>query len=362
MSNTNELAVILNEVIQRYIREYFNIYVPREDFKESEASLITTDIVKEVIPTKQNMEVYAIDGSSRSIFSAGGTISISTVAVSSSNKPVYGVYPGLFGLKGLEIQKPFIALAPSSNSKGTINPYLYSSKYIMTFSLDGTPFQSTIEPERIEIELRAILETEALKVLKNKGLVLVDGPLFPPYIYLPERVKTKITNERLSILDQNFIGVVKRIDKSDLLIRTLSNNKELTAKYKVDPRGFLSDEAYLYQFVRFNYNPPYPTLSIGPLVKDINERVKVFVNYMIYPIHKYVPKFSILRIESIGKNALDKLSSLKFTTEGIPLTLAVADKTAKELSSGILRFIMFSLDRIGVQESFRNKFEVLDVV
>jgi NurA domain. len=141
-----------------------------------------------------------------------------------------------------------------------------------------------------------------------------------------------------------------------------SKAKEISVKYKVDPRGFISDEAFLFQLVRFNYTPPYPTLSVGPLIKEVTEGVKIYVNYLIYPIHKYVPKFSFLRIESFTRDAVEGISSLKFTLDGIPIVLALADKTAKELSSGILRYIAFSLERMGLQESFRGKFEVLNVV
>ncbi|MEJ2770487.1 MULTISPECIES: DNA double-strand break repair nuclease NurA [unclassified Stygiolobus] len=362
MSNTYELTVILDEVIQKYIREYFNVYSVNPSLVEGPATLASNDILTEITPRKLNGEVFAVDSSSRSLTSAGGIISIVTLGVSSLSKPLYGAYPGLFGISNLDLNKPFIALASSSFSKG-INAYLYSSKYVTTVSLDGTPFQSTTEPERVETELRAILETEALKKLKNKGLIIVDGPLFPSYTFLPEKVRNNIIKERVKVIDQNYIGVVKRLDKSDLLVRSLSSKaKEISVKYKVDPRGFISDEAFLFQLVRFNYTPPYPTLSVGPLIKEVTEGVKIYVNYLIYPIHKYVPKFSFLRIESFTRDAVEGISSLKFTLDGIPIVLALADKTAKELSSGILRYIAFSLERMGLQESFRGKFEVLNVV
>ena len=362
MSNTNELIVILNEVIQKYIREYFNVYTVDPILSESPATLASNDIVNEVEPIRFENEVFAVDSSSRSITSAGGIISIVTLGVSSLSKPVFGAYPGLFGIKNIELNKPFVALASSSVSKG-INPYLYSSKYVTTVSLDGTPFQSITDPERVETELRAIIETEALKKLKGFGTIIVDGPLFPSYTFLPEKVKKTIINERLKVLDSSYIGVVKRLDKSDLLVKSLASKaKDIYSKYKVDPRGFISDEAFLFQLVRFNFNPPYPVLSVGPLIKEITQGVKIYVNYLVYPIHKYVPKFSFLRIESFTRDAINKIVSLKFTLDGIPTVLAIADKTAKELSSGILRYIAFSLDRIGLQESFRGKFEVLSVV
>ncbi|BCU69490.1 DNA double-strand break repair nuclease NurA [Stygiolobus caldivivus] len=362
MSNTNELIVILDEVIQKYIREYFSIYNIDPSLSESPATLVSNDLINEVTPSKVSREVLAVDGSSRSITSAGGIISIVTLGVSSLSKPLYGAYPGLFGIRNLDLDKPFVALASSSFSKG-INAYLYSSKYVTTVSLDGTPFQSISEPERVETELRAILETEALKKLKGQGVIIVDGPLFPSYTFLPEKVKKALTNERLKVLDSNYIGIVKRLDKSDLLVKSLASRaKEISVKYKVDPRGFISDEAFLFQLVRFNFNPPYPVLTVGPLIKEIAQGVKIYVNYLVYPVHRYVPKFSFLRIESFNRDGVNLVASQKFTIDGIPTVLALADKTAKELSSGILRYIAFSLERIGLQESFRGKFEVLNVV
>ena len=366
MSENKGLFVLLDEIVQKYIRDYFEIRsgtleenVPNDIFLGIEAK----EIINEVYPIDIKDTVYAIDGSSRSLTSAGGIISISTLAISSSYSTIYGVFPSLFGLPGLPINKPFIGLASSNPLRGKIEPYLYSSNSLFTsVSLSGEPFLSTDEPERIETEIRGILETEALKITKGKGITIVDGPLFPSYIYLPEKVKTIITKERSKVIDKNYIGVVKRLDKSNLLIKVLSRNSaEFESKYRINPQNFLSDESFLFHLVRFNYSPPYPILSIGPLIREV-EKVKYYISYLVLPYHKYVPKFSILRIESVNREAVSIISSLPFSGDGIPKILAIADKTAKELSSGILKYIIFSLNRIGFQESFRDKFEVYSIV
>ena len=366
MTENKGLFVLLNEVVQKYIRDYFEMR--SGTFEENAPSDVflgvgTRELINEVLPSDVKNTIYAIDGSSRSLTSAGGIISISTLAISSSQLPIYGVFPSLFGLPSLPINKPFIGLASSNPSKGKIEPFLYSSNSLFTsVSLSGEPFLSTQEPERIETEIRGILETEALKITKDKGLTIIDGPLFPSYIYLPEKVKNILAKERSKIVDKNYIGVVKRLDKSNLLVKVLGKySKEFESKYRLNPQNFLSDESFLYNLVRFNYNPPYPILSIGPLIREV-EKIRYYTFYLIIPYHKYVPKFSILRIESMNREAVNIVSSLPFSGDGIPKILAIADKTAKELSSGILKYIIFSLNRIGFQESFRDRFEVYGVV
>ena len=366
MTENKGLFVLLNEIVQKYIKDYFE--VKSGTFEENAPSDIflgagTKELINEVLAVDIKISIYGIDGSSRSLTSSGGIISISTLAISSSYSSIYGVFPSLFGLPVLPINKPFIGLASSNPSRGKIEPFLYSSNSLFTsVSLSGEPFLSTHDPERIESEIRGVLETEALKITKNKGITIIDGPLFPSYIYLPDKVKGILTKERSKVIDQNYIGVVKRLDKSNLLVKVLSkNSKEFENKYGINPKNFLSDESFLYHLVRFNYSPPYPILSIGPLIKEI-EKIKYYIYYLVLPYHKYVSKFSVLRIESMNRDAVNIVSSLAFSGDGIPKILAIADKTAKELSSGILKYIIFSLNRIGFQESFRDKFEVYNVV
>lgn len=365
MTENKGLFVLLDEIVQKYIKEYFNIRSGsfEEEATDSDIFVDDKDLVYEVVPREVKSSVFALDGSSRSLVSAGGIISISTLAISSSFTPVYGVYPSLFGLPSLQLKRPFIAIASSTPTYGKIEPFLYSSNSFLTsVSLAGEPFLSTYDPDRIETEIRGVLETEALKITKEKGLTILDGPLFPSYIYLPEKVKQAINSERKKIIDNNYIGVVKRLDKSNLLISSISRNKDFENKYKVTPRNFLSDESFLYQLVRFNFSPPYPILAIGPIIRKTDEKITYFIHYLIVPYHKYVPKFSILRVESLKKDAIEYIASLPFSRDGIPKILSVADKTAKELSNGILKYIIFSLSRIGLQESFRDKFEVNNIV
>ncbi|BFH72630.1 DNA double-strand break repair nuclease NurA [Sulfurisphaera javensis] len=365
MAENKGFFVLLDEIIQKYVRDYFNLLVSGNEEKintEIQIGVKEKEIVTEVSPRKYNGSIYAIDGSSRSLISAGGIISISTLAISSHIYPIYGVYPSVFGLPSLPIKKPFIGLASTNPSKGKIEPFIYSSNpYVTSISLTGEPFLSTYEPERIETEIRSVLETEGLKITKDKGLTIIDGPLFPSYVYLPDKVKTILFKERTKIIDNNYIGIVKRLDKSNILVNALRNSQDFQNKYKISPSSFLSDEAFLYQLVRFNYNPPYPNLAVGPLIREV-EKVRYYINYLIIPYHKYIPKFSILRIESLNKEAINLVASLPFSVDGIPKILSVADKTAKDLSSGILKYIIYSIDRLGIQESFKSKFEVYNLV
>lgn len=366
MTENKDFYVLLDEIVQKYIKDYFDVNIGETADNNSNTEVVfevkETELVHEITPTNYTGKIFAIDGSSRSITSAGGIISVNTLAISSNINPIYGVYPSLFGLPSLNIKKPFIGIASSNPTKGKIEPFLFSSNsFVTSISLNGEPFLSTFEPERIETEIRSILETEGLKITKDKGLTIIDGPLFPSYIYLPEKVRSILEKERSKLFDNNFIGVVKRLDKSNILVNALKNSNFFINKFKINPKSFLSDEAFLFQLIRFNYNTPYPIVDVGPLSREVNG-TKYYINYLIIPYHRYLPKFSILRIESLNKNSPNIISGLSFTNDGIPKILSIADKTAKDLSTGILRYILYSIEKIGLQGSFKSKFEVLNIV
>ncbi|WP_054837946.1 hypothetical protein [Sulfuracidifex metallicus] len=103
---------------------------------------------------------------------------------------------------------------------------------------------------------------------------------------------------------------------------------------------------------------PYRPIVVGPFKKT--DQVDIFVNYLIYPFHPYVKKFSVLRIETTSNDMkiVNMMSSLEFTKDGIPSILAIADSSAKAVTSGVLRVISTIMERIGVQASFSSRIGV----
>ncbi len=368
MANAHGVFEVLRYDVINFISIYLNSSSLNEDYvcpcSDAEAKPLVKpqELVREEEPKRSWGEVLALDGSSRSFVSGKGSISIASLAVASLTKGVYGVYPSIDGSNDLGLQEPFIAVASSTVEESRLDPYIYASKYVSFISLDGKPFNSLRGVEQVETELRALLETRALSVLRGKGIVMVDGPLFPPYLYLSSKVRDKIIEERKRALDRSFIGIVKRIDKSQYLVNSLNGEFRdfFIQRYKVDPKSFVSDEAFLLGFVRFNVNPPYSPIVIGPFMSE-EKGVQVFVNYLVVPFNPYLPKFSILRVESLvdSEEVVRNVLSIKITREGIPYLLALADATAKRVSQGIYKLVISGLQKAGLQSSYYSRLEEL---
>ncbi|AWR94627.1 DNA double-strand break repair nuclease NurA [Acidianus brierleyi] len=361
---------ILSDCIINYITRYLNtasidgIYYIDDQKNDDILPLEKPqNLVREVKPLRFEKEVFSIDGSSRSFISGKGIVSIASVAVTSTSSSIYDVYPSVDGKSKLGLNEPFIAVAASNLESSKLDPYLFSNNYISSVSLSGEPFNPLNGFENIESELRSLLETKALSKLKDKGYIIVDGPLFPSYLYLNGKVKDKIISERIKIIDSNFIGIVKRIDKSQYLVKSLNGEyrKYFVQKFKLDPKSFISDESLLLNLIRFNYNIPYSPIVIGPFLDRVKENINVYINYLVVPFNPYIANFFILRVETLNNNSdiIEKILSLKPTKDGIPYNLALADLTAKKLSAGLYKLIILYLQQLGLQSSFYSRLEVI---
>ncbi len=363
---------ILSECIINYITRYLNTasidsayYIDEQGNNDILPLEKPQNLVKDIKPLRFEKDVFSIDGSSRSFISGKGIISIASIAVISTSMGIYDVYPSVDGKSKLGLNVPFIAVASSSLESSKLDPYLFSNNYISSISLSGEPFSPLNGFENIESELRSLLETKALSKLKDKGYVIVDGPLFPSYLYLNNKVKNKIILEREKIIDRNFIAIVKRIDKSQYLVKSLNGEyrRYFIQKFRLDPKSFISDETLLSNLMRFNYNVPYSPILVGPFLSRVTENTKIYINYLVVPFNPYLPNFSILRIETLNndESVIEKILSLKITKDGIPYNLALADLTAKKLSAGLYKLIILYLQQLGLQSSFYSRLEVIKV-
>ncbi len=375
MAKKIELQVLLKDIITKYIINYLDSSNPdvrivggeiENSFSnESEAILITpvNEIMRDVKP-KRIHNAYAIDGSSRSFISSKGIISLASLVLTSSMNPIVGVYPPISGLPSLDLERPFIAIAPAGSAQGPLIPFFYSSEYITTFSLDGSFFTSAESPEEIETEIRTVLETEALRKINDEStIILIDGPLIPPLIFLKSKVRDEIVKVRLRALKRNVIGIVKRLDKSKLLISTLAKSRlKIIEKFRIDPKKYFNDESFILDLIKYNISPPYTPIYLGPILRYVNN-IPIYTNYLIYPFHPYTFKFSILRIESTHNNEdiLGNICSLQFTKDGLPSILGLSDKMAKEISGAILKIIMNTLESMGLQASFYSRLEQVGI-
>ncbi|MCY0860354.1 MAG: DNA double-strand break repair nuclease NurA [Sulfolobaceae archaeon] len=373
---------LFNDILKYYINGYLDpnslYYNEEEDTsyieEEDTIPLFTvSELLTQVdeIPSFRN-EIYAIDGSSRTYKTLKGNISFSSVAIVSSVKPIIGVYPGLGLLKEISINKPFIALAsPTLDKASSIEPFIYTSKFITLFSPSGKTYTSNYNVRSMETELRQELETAALSfvlsISNQNDIIIVDGPLFPNYFYLETSERTVLFNERLKVLDNrsNVIGVVKRLDKSRSLVKALSSpylKNKIVNYYKIDPSLFLSDEAFIHSLISRHYNnKPYKPVIIGPLLKQLNESCKVYLYYAAIPLTMFIPHFSVLRIETLRLNKpqelLSYIATQGFSKDGIPKLVALADSIAKSITSGISNYFLAYLRSSGVELSYVSKLE-----
>lgn len=324
-------------------------------------------------PTTFNNIMYIIDGSSRSFKTINGNISIASIAISSNLKPIIGVYPGLGILKEILLDYPFIAIATSTfDKKFSLDPFIYENKLIKTYSPSGRPYTLSYNVQAMETELRQELETKALEAIISSSvlndLIVIDGPLFPQYIFVENEEREVLFRERYKIISSkyNIVGIVKRLDKSKVLIRTLTSTyrNRMISQFNLDPMLFLSDESLIHSLIlkRNQKENEYIPIVIGPLLRKIGDIAKVYMYYVIIPLSKYLPNFVTLRIESVKNLKPEEIITYlvwqEFSKDGIPKLLALADNLAKKVTSGIVNYLIYLLRSNGIELSYNSKIGV----
>ncbi|MCH1770645.1 MULTISPECIES: DNA double-strand break repair nuclease NurA [Metallosphaera] len=362
MASRGGLSDLLNSIVSKYIIFHLESppFSPILDQAQDVDLTSSDDIIRVVdsIP-KVSTEIVAVDGSSRSFVLSQGLISVSSVSAISSLRGIKGMFPSFDPSMSLDLQEPFIALATPFTGPEKIEDFLLHPA-VSRVQMEGNPFQQDLT--RLETELRFSLETSSLEKVKDSPLVLVDGPLLPKFLYINKRVANKLLQRRKEVLQKNFIGIVKRVNHSTVLIESLNERKireVMIMKYKVNPASFSNDEAFLIHLVKKNFKPPFKPLVVGPL-HGKEEGTEIFSNYVVIPFHPFLERFSVLRVESLT-DSLDPgiILSTPITSDGIPLPLAFADKVAKEVSNAVFNMLLQQLSREGIQSSFYSRLEGL---
>ncbi|AEB94317.1 MAG: DNA double-strand break repair nuclease NurA [Metallosphaera sp.] len=352
------LTRLLNYLVSRYIIFHLenppSLELPLEiEHVQDETELIRT--VNEIPQIEK--EMVAIDGSSRSHVFSQGIVSLSSVSAFSSTKGIKGMFPSFNEEMSLELNEPFIALATPYASTGRIEDFLLHP-LITKLPMNEGSFQ--VDLSRLEMELRFSLETACLSKFRNSPLVLVDGPLIPRFIYLDKSVVRHLIDRRKKIIGNNFVGIVKRVNTSTTLLNALKEGKMrnyFMIKYKIDPISFSNDEAFIIHLIEKNFKPPFKPLIIGPVSRQI-EDVEITSSYLVIPFHPFTKKFSILRAEYTQDSVKpEELLSIPMSADGIPIPLALADKSAKEMSEATFNLLIQELIRDGIQSAFYSRLE-----
>jgi len=325
--DSDDLLALIHDDLPRYLAE-----VGDEEFNSGRSTISTN--LKEVVTQSEVRKVdsvTALDGSSRSITYSYGIISLASVAATSNRRPVVGIYPPLLGSNSLVLNVPFVALASSSptSSQGM-------ERFLRPFTdrtPSGKPMNSLMDPDVVEGLLRAYLESQALRAVTD-NLVLVDGPLLPSYVRLPDEERNTINGLRIKYLDKTKVGVVKRLERSTVLRSALVQVRdEVSRVMGLDPAKFASDQSLLLHWARFCLQPPYSTTLLGP-VERVEYGVMIYSYYVLRPYHPFVPRFALLRVESLvpSREAAETVASMPLSGDGVPAVLAMADRVAKTVS------------------------------
>ncbi len=191
--------------------------------------------------------------------------------------------------------------------------------------------------------------------------MLIDGPLLPSFVDLPSEVRRVLSKGRYSKLNKDNVGLVKRIDRSKMLVESLKPySLQFEAKFGINHSSYMSDEALISWVLRSFTSPPYRPLGIGPIIYEPHG-YRVYAYYLAVPLHPYVHKFSIFRVESLsrGEEFVREVASLPLGTGGVPYPVSYADKVAREVRGGLVKALRAYLESSGIPLSYAGRMSVI---
>ncbi|WP_236751073.1 DNA double-strand break repair nuclease NurA [Acidianus sp. HS-5] len=292
-------------------------------------------------------------------------------------------------LRDISVNLVILGMSVYSNRKGFIDfplvkdiPYIGVNTYrrilekinslyfIKTRNKLNYPFDENYKLDDVADEMRTEAENEGLnEVVNGHDLVILDGPIYPTPLELTEELDLSSTsrlchqlayaslvNDRISLLKDNVIGVVKRLENSGKLWKEdkiLEEFKKLGKNIKglKDPTIL---ELIDYYFCRNSGKYSYACF-IGPFKIDYNLHVdgpsdcngngsytylsNVPPKYAYYVIlRKPYVTTTYFRIEGLDEKTLEKgmrtvLSRL--SDRLIPTFIELVDNRAKRISAGL---------------------------
>ncbi|MCY0882720.1 MAG: DNA double-strand break repair nuclease NurA, partial [Acidianus infernus] len=233
------------------------------------------------------------------------------------------------------------------------------------------PFDENYKLDDVADEMRTEAENIGLsEVVIDHDLVILDGPIYPTPLELTEELDLSSTsrlchqlayaslvNKRISLLRDNVIGVVKRLENSGKLWKDEKIMEEFKKRGK-NIKG-LKDPTILelidYEFCRKSGRHSYACI-IGPFKIDYNLHVEgpkdchkaygnttylsnVPAKYAYYVILRkpYVPN-TYFRIEGLNKDFLERgmrTALSRLSNRLIPTFIELVDNRAKRISAGL---------------------------
>ncbi|BAB66068.1 DNA double-strand break repair nuclease NurA [Sulfurisphaera tokodaii] len=318
---------------------------PDHPLFEAETAVLSVDekIFHKIEEKRENVSIASIDSSSRYLRDP----SVNMVFVG------LGVYSNIKGIKvgPFDIDINFMAIGTFEELLKEFNPESgvrvknYVNKY----------FTEDYRIDDIADELRLEAENVGLKENRNThDLVIVDGPLFPTPLELSElelqsegrkrhqEAYLQLTKDRISILRNNVVGVVKRLETSQKLYKVDKVKQLLGIRYPINDAEILNQIRIKTEFKRG---------LLGPF--KIEFKSKYFdapTRYAYYLIlTNPIGMSSYFRIESLSLDSLEELTPYivnRISERLIPTYIEIADNLSKRVSASLFITAYQILSRI----------------
>lgn len=301
---------------------------------ETQISSLSQNVINEV-PQRPKDVIYiaSLDSSSRYLRDP----SINTVLVG------LGIYSTRRGIitGPFDIKTNFMAIGTFENILKEMKPEdgVRVKNYVDKY------FTEDYKIDDIADEMRLENENLGLKELKDShDLIVVDGPLYPAPLELKDLELTsegrkrhqeaylKLVQDRINLLNENVLGVVKRLESSYKLCKESKIRDMLKLKYS------LNDAEVLNQLrTKFHIK----NALIGPFKLEFSsqyfEAPKRYAYYLI--LTNALGMSSYFRIEALSLEALENYIPYvvnRVSDRLIPTYIEIADNLSKRVSASLL--------------------------
>jgi hypothetical protein len=336
-----ELKKRIGKVVEELGKQKLNLPVnnyPSEIKIEAEYDVVLLDErnpIKAPSLTQKSCKIVAIDSSSRYLRDASVNMVLVGVAAYSNNRgTLFGPYDVDTPFLGISTYTDILSKLPNIEGvrvKNYINEY-FDEKY----RIDDMADEIRIETENI-----------MLKQVKDEDLVIIDGPLYPTPLELSQikledesrikhqRAYANLVKDRIRLLKENMIGIVKRLENSYKLgkIEALGRLLNRNIKGLKDPEVLKYVEYKLCGDKRICLIGPIRMTFSSSLIPNAPDR---FAYYLI--IRNTLGISSFFRIESINLQFLDDSTPYivsRISERLIPTYIEIVDNLSKKVSASL---------------------------
>ncbi|QIW23941.1 DNA double-strand break repair nuclease NurA [Sulfolobus sp. S-194] len=299
---------------------------------ETTVSSLDKNIFHKMEEKREHINIASIDSSSRYLRDP----SINMVFVG------LGVYSSIKGIRvgPFDIDINFMAIGTFENLLKEFNQEsgIRVKNYVNEYFTEDYKIDDIADELRLEAENVGLRETR-----DNHDLVIIDGPLFPTPLELSDlelqsegrkrhqEAYLQLTKDRISILRNNVIGVVKRLETSQKLYKVDKVKQLLGIRYPINDAEVLN---------QIRIKTGFKQGLLGPF--KIEFKSKYFTpptRYAYYLIlTNPIGMSSYFRIESLSLDSLEELTPHivnRISERLIPTYIEIVDNLSKRISASL---------------------------